>query len=632
MEITRTNCRALLPKLGAALGTCDFFSVDFEFSGTGEAEEGEYPAGWSEEQKANTEIAKLMESPEVMYPIKAEKVKQLTLMQVGVSVFRHCNETVKVENFSLEVEDLILQHGEALRDEVMLFFDRILSSTGTFFQLKAYVNVAAEKEKLRRTLSEGNVDHSSLEKRLDGVAKRERTYVLLGILEKWEAIAHPVKRYTAQTFYAYLFPKSNRREDGFMLNTETVGSFMVEKTEINFDKWVREGLRFSTLSDYLDEREQNMKPPQTYPLDTDLKSHFPSELGSLSPFTEEELNYIQWSAGLPPPSGKFYCAKVPQVLAFARSGEKESSDDMATYIDSKFFNQEISALSAIGLSKTKKKTFTKKATRPSAQSQGGIESSLDGTHLLSLLLSASRVQKKPIVFHNGFTDLMFFVSALLGTLPPTLKEFKRHVHTFLPTLYDTRTLTCHPSIQHMALMRGRLDMTYEDVKRLMESDVAVDVCDPSEKISSHNAGYDAYITGSLFAYVTEALKKNSVKYTKLVNVVPLYGSIWYVHVAGNTTVLLHRKGLPIFYTRDPGSRSFIKEIRESITEVPLSVMYTGKGYAIYCCGSPSNVTDLTKKMKEFIAKKASGNAPPELLPINYNEVVKKAPELYSVLA
>ena len=47
--------------------------------------------------------------------------------------------------------------------------------------------------------------------------------------------------------------------------------------------------------------------------------------------------------------------------------------------------------------------------------------------------------KKPIVFHNGFLDLVFFYSAFFGSLPSDVNHFRGHLKQLFPSgIYDTK--------------------------------------------------------------------------------------------------------------------------------------------------------------------------------------------------
>ena len=49
--------------------------------------------------------------------------------------------------------------------------------------------------------------------------------------------------------------------------------------------------------------------------------------------------------------------------------------------------------------------------------------------------------KKPVVFHNGFMDIMFLYEKFNEPLPDTVGEFKTKVNELFPLIYDTKHIS-----------------------------------------------------------------------------------------------------------------------------------------------------------------------------------------------
>ncbi|KFP86718.1 Poly(A)-specific ribonuclease PARN-like domain-containing protein 1, partial [Acanthisitta chloris] len=124
------------------------------------------------------------------------------------------------------------------------------------------------------------------------------------------------------------------------------------------------------------------------------------------------------------------------------------------------------------------------------------------TNLFHILVKA----KKPLVGHNMLMDLMHLHDKFYKPLPESYEEFKRNIHNLFPVLIDTKTVT--KSMQKECLLSrasGLLEV-YEDLcsSNLNPKDPPCPVialasgCSRyAEKKSPHEAGYDAFLCGSV---------------------------------------------------------------------------------------------------------------------------------------
>ncbi|NXP17984.1 PNDC1 ribonuclease, partial [Scytalopus superciliaris] len=124
------------------------------------------------------------------------------------------------------------------------------------------------------------------------------------------------------------------------------------------------------------------------------------------------------------------------------------------------------------------------------------------TNLFQILVKA----KKPLVGHNMLMDLMHFHDKFYKPLPESYEEFKRNIHNLFPVLIDTKTVT--KSMQKNYLF-PRVSSLMEVYAVLCSSSLnpkdppwpvialASDCSRYAEKKSPHEAGYDAFLCGSV---------------------------------------------------------------------------------------------------------------------------------------
>ncbi|KAG9395069.1 Ribonuclease CAF1 [Carpediemonas membranifera] len=168
-----------------------------------------------------------------------------------------------------------------------------------------------------------------------------------------------------------------------------------------------------------------------------------------------------------------------------------------------------------------------------------FERSIRGMIGVREVMTAVGASGKPVVTHNGFLDLLFLLRQFfVGTLPSVYTEYKRLLADLLPCVVDTKYITANLPVP----IRSQLGDAYStsikahpiDVQWAEGHDRYVNGGHP------HEAGYDALMTGLLFA----ALKlHNSDPAMALascgeVNRVPIYGTVrTYMNLAGEDPVL-----------------------------------------------------------------------------------------------
>ncbi|NWH65879.1 PNDC1 ribonuclease, partial [Geococcyx californianus] len=124
------------------------------------------------------------------------------------------------------------------------------------------------------------------------------------------------------------------------------------------------------------------------------------------------------------------------------------------------------------------------------------------TNLFQTIVEA----KKPLVGHNMLMDLMHLHDKFYKPLPESYEEFKRNVHNLFPVLIDTKTVTksiwkkCpFPRVSNLVEVYAILCSSSLNSKDPASPVIALasDCSIYAEKKSPHEAGYDAFLCGSV---------------------------------------------------------------------------------------------------------------------------------------
>ncbi|KFP26877.1 Poly(A)-specific ribonuclease PARN-like domain-containing protein 1, partial [Colius striatus] len=124
------------------------------------------------------------------------------------------------------------------------------------------------------------------------------------------------------------------------------------------------------------------------------------------------------------------------------------------------------------------------------------------TNLFQTLVEA----KKPLVGHNMLMDLMHLHDKFYKPLPESYEEFKRNIHNLFPVLIDTKTVTksiwkrySFPRVFNLLEIHEVLCSSKLNPKDATCPVIALasDCLRYAEKKSPHEAGYDAFLSGSV---------------------------------------------------------------------------------------------------------------------------------------
>ncbi|GMH05827.1 hypothetical protein Nepgr_007667 [Nepenthes gracilis] len=126
-------------------------------------------------------------------------------------------------------------------------------------------------------------------------------------------------------------------------------------------------------------------------------------------------------------------------------------------------------------------------------------------------------EKKLIVGHNCFLDLAHIYSKFFGPLPPTAEEFACHTHKFFPHVIDTKILLNADKVLQQLMKKTSTSLSSAFTllcPEIASSKTSNSVCQPRVDVevqvddmrssnwnsgAKHEAGYDAFMTGCVFA-------------------------------------------------------------------------------------------------------------------------------------
>ncbi|XP_064365283.1 poly(A)-specific ribonuclease PNLDC1 isoform X4 [Dromaius novaehollandiae] len=131
------------------------------------------------------------------------------------------------------------------------------------------------------------------------------------------------------------------------------------------------------------------------------------------------------------------------------------------------------------------------------------------TNLFQALVKA----KKPLVGHNMLMDLLHLHDKFYKPLPESYEEFKRNIHSLFPVLIDTKTVTKSVWKKYPFPRVSNLLEVYEVLcsSDLNPTDPTCPVivlasdCSRYAEKTPHEAGYDAFLCGSVLLKVAHLL-------------------------------------------------------------------------------------------------------------------------------
>ncbi len=145
--------------------------------------------------------------------------------------------------------------------------------------------------------------------------------------------------------------------------------------------------------------------------------------------------------------------------------------------------------------------------------------------------------KKPMVGHNCYFDILFLYSHFIEFLPYKYEEFKKTFHKSFPEIYDTKFIFENTRFRQKAqkstsldaltpLCRNEEDKDFYHLNITLEEGFKAYEFGNTENARYHEAGYDAFLTGYVYAKTFFALDKEDQ--LRMKNSVNVLKSLYYL--------------------------------------------------------------------------------------------------------
>lgn len=117
-------------------------------------------------------------------------------------------------------------------------------------------------------------------------------------------------------------------------------------------------------------------------------------------------------------------------------------------------------------------------------------------------------EKKKVIVHNGLLDILYVYNSFFGNVPQDMAEFKKKWNELFSCMFDTKFLVANSNlVSDLVGNNTSLSACYE--KMLNVKDIDLDfqmgenftryqISGPKDGIFSHEAGFDAFMTGYIF--------------------------------------------------------------------------------------------------------------------------------------
>jgi len=350
----------------------------------------------------------------------------------------------------------------------------------------------------------------------------------VGSLAKKGTHADPVvdqaEEWEAQPWNFWIFPSSSARD--VTLNVETVQWLL--KQRMDFGKWIEKGIPYVRMCD-AEQRRREFEQSVPHVVTFDQKRLAKLEKNELRDFTDAMAKAQQVADGT---------SEEPMRSPFFKSRDT--------------FTMFEAYAASLGLVKTVERIGGKPATvfalYDRERERQKTEASIGFTRVVEALSAA----RKPIVGHNSLMDHLFLRTAFDGRPLPTLKEFKIATVKRFPVIFDTRTLATLPSNSFDASQVQNLEGMHTTMESRHGTKVRVSMplgfhsyfpaVLSASGAGSHEAAYDALITGRLFLYLRHEIGDGTVEsILPHMRLLPVYKCIETValHKPDGPDVVLH---------------------------------------------------------------------------------------------
>ncbi|KAI8367533.1 CAF1 family ribonuclease-domain-containing protein [Radiomyces spectabilis] len=297
---------------------------------------------------------------------------------------------------------------------------------------------------------------------------------------KWD---QPSGRYIAKAFNFYIFPTSmtGRIQPNRVFMCQAQALDFLSKQAFDFNKWVYQGVPYLTVAEekaYMEEARKKLN----------------DELPDI-PIDDKERPFLQAAKD-----------KIDAWIA-------DPKDDVCVNITTKnayqrrLIYQEVrksySGLTAEGrggfilIQRLTEKQLKQREKERKKRLEEDCEQAIGFRKVIDWI-SAS---KKIVVGHNMLLDICHVIAQFIQPLPPKVQDFKKLAHDIFPHMIDTKYVSSAAAeLQQLLGTATSLDVLTFETRREAFKNPRIDMDWLFSRYISdkaHEAGYDAYITGSV---------------------------------------------------------------------------------------------------------------------------------------
>ena len=135
--------------------------------------------------------------------------------------------------------------------------------------------------------------------------------------------------------------------------------------------------------------------------------------------------------------------------------------------------------------------------------------------------------EKKIIVHNGLLDILYIYNTFFEPVPEDHNVFKAKWLNLFPILFDTKYMIANSNILTKKLgLNSQLAMCYEKLLNLKDVDPEIlmakgfnnryEIKELKDGIFSHEAGFDAFMTGYIFFKSLASQSKNYIFNAKII--------------------------------------------------------------------------------------------------------------------
>ncbi|KAI9010900.1 ribonuclease H-like domain-containing protein [Phycomyces nitens] len=339
-------------------------------------------------------------------------------------------------------------------------------------------------------------------KRIDTLANRYAEYreatkrfiiIQFGMCTfKWDG---PSGRYIAKPFNFYIFPTAmtGKVQANKTFMTQAQAFDFLSKQQFDFNKWIYQGVPYMTREEekaYIKDATQRLNDAMPdIPLDE-------KERGFLEAAREE---IDAWVANPKPddPEGVNIIARNAYQRRLIYQETRNRYEGLVAEGKPGF----------IRIARLSKKDMNKRTQERQKQ----FEKDCEGATGFRRVIDWISESKKIVVGHNMLLDICHVIGQFVEPLPESVHDFKALAHTVFPNMVDTKHLsTFVPEFQPLFGSSTSLDILRFETNKAEFKNPRIDMDWEFPRYlteKAHEAGYDAFMTGSVFLKMVSFLDK-----------------------------------------------------------------------------------------------------------------------------